>query len=142
MQRVWKLLSPTRCNDWPERPGIVKESSVLVEEKYPELNKLIQAGKERGFIMYEELYEKLPEEVTGIAEELDNIYMRLSELDIDVKDEESLEGEKGETAAAGKKTGKNGKKPAAKTETKPVATEQLEKTNDPGGREERDGGHW
>ena len=110
----------------------MKESSVLVEEKYPELNKLIQAGKERGFIMYEELYEKLPEEVTGIAEELDTIYMRLSELDIDVKDEESLEGEKSETAAAGKKKiGKNGKKPATKTETKPVATEQLEKTNDP-----------
>ena len=149
MQRVRELLSTTRCSERRERfshqslfprdtsktiewgPRIVKESTVLVEEKYPELNKLIQVGKERGFIMYEELYEKLPEEVTGIAEELDTIYMRLSELDIDVKDEESLEGEKGETAAAGKKTGKNGKKPAAKAETKPVATEQLEKTNDP-----------
>ena len=62
-----------------------------VEEKYPELSKLIQTGKERGFIMYEELYEKLPEEVTGIAEELDDIYMRLSELDIDVVDSESTE---------------------------------------------------
>ena len=115
--------------DWGR--GIVKDTSVLVEEKYPELNKLIQMGKERGFIMYEELYEELPEEVTGIAEELDTIYMRLSELDIDVMDAESVEAEKGETAAAGKKTGKNGKKPATKTETKPVATEQLEKTNDP-----------
>ena len=61
---------------------MVKESSVQVEEKYPELSKLIQTGKERGFIMYEELYENLPEEVTGVAEELDDIYMRLSELDI------------------------------------------------------------
>ncbi len=33
---------------------------MLVEEKYPELNKLIQMGKERGFIMYEELFEELP----------------------------------------------------------------------------------
>jgi len=149
MQRVRELLSPTRCSERPETFDhqslfprdesetfewglrIVKESSVLVEEKYPELNKLIQAGKERGFIMYEELYEKLPEEVTGIAEELDSIYMRLSELDIDVMDAESAEGEKGEAATADKKTGKNGKKPATKTETKPVATEQLEKTNDP-----------
>ena len=67
-----------------------------IEEKYPELAKLIQAGKERGFIMYEELYENLPEEVTGIAEELDDIYMRLSELDIDVMDAESGDQEKGE----------------------------------------------
>ena len=41
---------------------MVKESSMQVEEKYPELSKLIQTGKERGFIMYEELYENLPEE--------------------------------------------------------------------------------
>jgi len=111
--------------------GVVKETILLVEEKYPELNKLIQVGKERGFIMYEELFEELPEEVTGIAEELDSIYMRLSELEIDVMDAETVEGEKGEAADDAKKTGKNNKKPAAKTETKPVATEQLEKTNDP-----------
>ena len=114
--------------DWGR--GIVKETSVLVEEKYPELNKLIQMGKERGFIMYEELYEELPEEVTGIAEELDDIYLRLSELNIDVMDAESAEKESQEKAAA-KKAAKNNKKAVAKTQTKPVATEQLEKTNDP-----------
>jgi len=108
----------------------VKETTVLVEEKYPELNKLIQMGKERGFIMYEELYEELPEEVTGIAEELDDIYLRLSELNIDVMDAEGAEKEGREKAAA-KQTEKNNKKPVAKTESKPVATEQLEKTNDP-----------
>ncbi len=107
---------------------MVKESSVQIEEKYPELTKLIQAGKERGFIMYEELYENLPEEVTGIAEELDDIYMRLSELDIDVMDAENADQDgNGPTARA-----KTPEKPAtAKVETRPVATEQLEKTNDP-----------
>ena len=64
-----------------------------IEEKYPEMNKLIQTGKERGYILYEELFEKLPEEVTGIAEELDEIYLRLNELDIDVMDGESGDGE-------------------------------------------------
>jgi RNA polymerase primary sigma factor len=108
----------------------VKETSVLVEEKYPELNKLIQVGKERGFIMYEELFEELPEEVTGIAEELDDIYVRLSELNIDVMDAESAEKE-GREAAEAKQAAKNNKKPVAKPVTKPVATEQLEKTNDP-----------
>jgi len=106
---------------------VVKESSVLVEEKYPELNKLIQAGKERGFIMYEELYERLPEEVTGIAEELDDIYMRLSELDIDIMDAENAEQRDGSERP---KTGEAKPAPAS-PEIKPVATEQLEKTNDP-----------
>jgi RNA polymerase primary sigma factor len=114
---------------------VVKESSVQVEEKYPELSKLIQTGKERGFIMYEELYENLPEEVTGVAEELDDIYMRLSELDIDIMDAESAEDAtktSSKRAKAAAESGKNGKKPAAKkNDTKPVATEQLEKTNDP-----------
>ena len=109
---------------------MVKESSVQVEEKYPELSKLIQTGKERGFIMYEELYENLPEEVTGVAEELDDIYMRLSELDIDIMDAESAEEAtkaSSKRAKAGAESGKNGKKPAAKkNDTKPVATEQLE----------------
>jgi RNA polymerase primary sigma factor len=94
---------------------------VLVEEKYPELNKLIQTGKERGFIMYEELYDNLPEEVTGIAEELDDIYMRLSELDIDVVDAETAE------AAAEAREGERGQPQAegasqpAKTEGRPAA---------------------
>ena len=68
----------------------------------------------------------LPEEVTGIAEELDDIYMRLSELDIDVMDAESSDSDKAARTKAA------GEKPAtAKVETRPVATEQLEKTNDP-----------
>jgi RNA polymerase primary sigma factor len=105
---------------------------VQVEEKYPELGKLIQTGKERGFIMYEELYEKLPEEVTGIAEELDDIYMRLSELDIDVMDASRTDSEKSDKEAEPeKKAAAKSKKAATKTEVKPVATEQLEKTNDP-----------
>ena len=108
---------------------MVKESSVQIEEKYPELVKLIQTGKERGFIMYEELYDNLPEEVTGIAEELDDIYMRLSELDIDIMDAESAEADNREGGARAKAAAD--KQAAAKVETRPVATEQLEKTNDP-----------
>jgi RNA polymerase primary sigma factor len=108
---------------------VVKESGVQIEEKYPELSKLIQSGKERGFIMYEELYENLPEEVTGIAEELDDIYMRLSELDIDVMDAESADQEHREASARTKAAGE--KPSTAKVETRPVASEPLEKTNDP-----------
>ncbi len=102
---------------------------MLIEEKYPELNKLIQTGKERGYILYEELYENLPEEVTGIAEELDEIYMRLSELEIEVTEGETLEGE---TPAAGAEQEAKEKPDQAadlKGATRPA--QQLEKTNDP-----------
>jgi len=102
---------------------------VQIEEKYPELNKLIQSGKERGFIMEEELFENLPEEVTGIAEELDDIYVRLNELDIDVMDAESSE-EDGDKPERPRSNDAKTAPPAAKTDGRP-ATEQLEKTNDP-----------
>ena len=101
-----------------------------VEEKYPELSKLIQTGKERGFIIYEELYENLPEEVTGIAEELDDIYMRLSELDIDVVDSVSAEsGGDGTTGGQGTPN-KAVPRPAKPAEAQPAPV-PLEKTNDP-----------
>jgi RNA polymerase primary sigma factor len=132
----WWFCLEGRPDSFEGRRRVVKESSVQVEEKYPELSKLIQTGKERGFIMYEELYENLPEEVTGVAEELDDIYMRLSELDIDIMDAESEEeGEKASSSKGAKAEAEGDddeKKPAAKkNNAKPVATEQLEKTNDP-----------
>jgi len=107
----------------------MEQPRVLAEEKYPELVKLIQTGKERGFIMYEELFEQLPEEVTGIAEKLDDIYIRLGELEIDVVEADSVEPEakEGEKAADAK-----GAKDGAPAKPQPrPATQQLEKTNDP-----------
>ena len=103
---------------------------MLIEEKYPELGKLIQTGKERGYILYEELYENLPEEVTGIAEELDEIYVRLGELEIDVMEGESTEGSSSEGARPQAPAPETKATEGEKT-TKPTGTEQLEKTNDP-----------
>jgi RNA polymerase primary sigma factor len=107
----------------------MEQPRVLAEEKYPELVKLIQTGKERGFIMYEELFEHLPEEVTGIAEKLDDIYIRLGELEIDVVEADSVEPEAkdGEKEAEAKAKDKDA---PARPQARP-ATEQLEKTNDP-----------
>ena len=106
----------------------MEQPRVLAEEKYPELVKLIQTGKERGFIMYAELFEKLPEEVTGIAEKLDDIYIRLGELEIDVVEADSVEDD----AKDGEKTDDAKDKKAAPPKPAPSpATQQLEKTNDP-----------
>src|SRR5436853_6849045 len=58
-----------------------------VEEKYVEVKQLIDLGKEKGFLLYDEIYETLPEEVTSLPEELDEIYIRFSDLGIDVVDD-------------------------------------------------------
>ena len=42
-----------------------------VEEKYVEVKQLIALGKEKGFLLYDEIYEVLPEEVTSLPEELE-----------------------------------------------------------------------
>src|SRR5687768_17841449 len=55
-----------------------------VEEKYSEVKQLIIIGKEKGFLLYDEIYETLPEEVTSLPEELDEIYIRFNDLGIEV----------------------------------------------------------
>jgi RNA polymerase primary sigma factor len=55
-----------------------------VEEKYAEVKQLIIVGKEKGFLLYDEIYETLPEEITSLPEELDEIYIRFADLGIDV----------------------------------------------------------
>src|SRR4029078_8552481 len=55
-----------------------------VEGKYVEVKQLIALGKEKGFLLYDEIYEVLPEEITSLPEELDEIYIRFNDLRIDV----------------------------------------------------------
>src|SRR5258707_12839938 len=57
---------------------------LAVEEKYAEVKQLIVLGKEKGFLLYDEIYEVLPEEITSLPEELDEIYIRFNDLGIDV----------------------------------------------------------
>src|SRR4029078_854533 len=55
-----------------------------VEEKYGEVKQLIALGKKKGLLLYDEIYETLPEEITSLPEELDEIYIRFADLGIDV----------------------------------------------------------
>jgi RNA polymerase primary sigma factor len=70
-----------------------------VEEKYAEVKQLIVIGKEKGFLLYDEIYEVLPEEITSLPEELDEIYIRFADLGIDVVEdaEKPLPGTTGKT---------------------------------------------
>jgi RNA polymerase primary sigma factor len=90
---------------------------VTVEEKHPEVRTLINLGKERGYLLYDEIYQALPEELANAPDELDEIYIRFGDYGIEVVDVPEK---------ATKKTG-----PAAGSETTVPDPATVEKTNDP-----------
>ncbi|HXU46065.1 MAG TPA: RNA polymerase sigma factor RpoD [Thermoanaerobaculia bacterium] len=61
-------------------------SLTRVEEKFSSVKQLIELGKEKGYLLYDEIYELLPEEVVSLPDELDEVYIRFADLGIDVID--------------------------------------------------------
>src|SRR5262245_58875280 len=72
-----------------------------IEEKYDEIKQLIIIGKEKGYLLYEEINEILPAEVTS-SEELDDLFSTFGSAGIEVVDSEKtyrddkIQGEGGE----------------------------------------------
>src|SRR4030081_1878649 len=72
---------------------------LLIEEKYDEVRQLINIGKEKGYLLYEEVNEMLPSEITS-SDELDDIFSMFGQMGIEVVDSEqkfreAKEGEEG-----------------------------------------------
>ncbi len=97
-------------------------TTLSLEEKYPELPRLLQLGKERGYVLVDEILEILPEEVAASPEELDEIYLRFSENDIEVIESQ-------EKAATFEEEAERAANPEAAAV--PLLEEELERTNDP-----------
>ena len=92
--------------------------NVTVEEKHPELRGLIALGKERGYLLYDEIFQALPEEVSNAPDELDDVYIRLGDFGIEIVDVPEKATPKKEGVVAG-----------AETALPDLTT--VEKTNDP-----------
>ena len=92
---------------------------MTVEEKHPEVRSLITLGKERGYLLYDEIYQALPEELTNAPEELDEIYIRFGDYGIEVVD------------VPEKATQKKAPLPASVTGPAAPDPNAVEKTNDP-----------
>ncbi len=90
---------------------------MTVEEKHPELRGLIALGKERGYLLYDEIFQALPEEISNTPDELDDVYIRLGDFGIEIVDVPEK--------ATPKKEG------AAHTEAILPDLTTVEKTNDP-----------
>ncbi|MBI3261833.1 MAG: RNA polymerase sigma factor RpoD [Acidobacteria bacterium] len=58
-----------------------------IEEKYDEVRQLVSIGKEKGYLLYDELNELLPSEITS-SDELDDLFNTFGSAGIEVVDSE------------------------------------------------------
>jgi RNA polymerase primary sigma factor len=73
--------------------------ALSIEEKYDEVRQLITMGKEKGYLLYEEVNDMLPSEISS-SDELDDIFSMFGSMGIEVVDSEqkfreSKDGEEG-----------------------------------------------
>ena len=101
--------------------------AATIEDKYSAVKQLIEIGKEKGYLLYDEIYEMLPDEVIALPDETDEVYLRFATLAIDVIDrpERYLNREDVEAIPV-----EFDKKEEESTEGFTALTDQ-EKTNDP-----------
>ena len=97
-----------------------------IEEKYSSVKQLIELGQDKGYLLYDEISEMLPEEVVSLPDELEEVYVRLSEPDIYVLNRPERYQNRGEGTLPGVEFDKKD----GETTQDFVLTEQ-EKTNDP-----------
>ena len=53
---------------------------MAIEEKYPEVGLLVKGGREKGYLLYEEIHTILSDEATAVPKDLELIYERFFEL--------------------------------------------------------------
>ena len=58
-----------------------------IEEQYDEVRQLMSIGKEKGYLLYDEVHERLPAEITS-SEELDDLFNLFASAGIEVVDSE------------------------------------------------------
>ncbi len=102
---------------------------MAIEEKYDQVRQLITMGKERGYLLYDEVNDILPAEVHS-SEEIDELLSTFERYGIDVY--EDLSSAKAALAAADASDVVEVKEEAPAEEAELDLTPgQLEKTNDP-----------
>jgi RNA polymerase primary sigma factor len=100
----------------------MEKTHVGIEEKYEEVRQLINLGRERGYLLYDEVNDVLPEEVHS-PEDLDDMFLLFDSLGIEMVDSEEKYKAKLEEKTTDKEEPEE-----AKIDLSPG---NLEKTNDP-----------
>jgi RNA polymerase primary sigma factor len=99
-----------------------------LEDKYDEVQKLIDIGKEKGYLLYDEVSDLLPPEISASAEDLDDLFSAFGTAGIEVIDTED-QGFAGLDKIPGEKKFE-GEQPEGDLELD-LTPGALEKTNDP-----------
>src|SRR5207248_9312339 len=81
-----KQQHPAGAEANPKRSAAVavEESLGGLEEKYDEVQKLIDIGKEKGYLLYDEVSDLLPPEIGASAEDLDDLFSAFATAGIEV----------------------------------------------------------
>src|SRR5258707_14763647 len=66
-------------------PDVAGAPLLSIEEKYDEVRQLINIGKEKGYLLYDEVNELLPSEITS-SDELDDLFNTFGSAGIEVID--------------------------------------------------------
>src|SRR3989440_6845496 len=105
----------------------VEESLGGLEEKYDEVQKLIDIGKEKGYLLYDEVSDLLPPEISSSAEDLDDLFSAFGTAGIEVIDTDDQSFAALDKVAGDKKFEEQ---PEGDVELD-LTPGALEKTNDP-----------
>jgi RNA polymerase primary sigma factor len=89
---------------------------LVIEERYPEVSVLLKVGKEKGYLLYEEMQTVLSDEVTGSPQDLEEVYVRLFDLGVEIVTDPDRAARR---------------RAALEAESAEEAREAVEKTNDP-----------
>jgi RNA polymerase primary sigma factor len=92
------------------------ESFLTVDQKYPEVRRLIDRGRKNGCVLYEEIQRILSEELATSPKELEKVYLRFEDLGIEI----STDAEKAATRG-----------PRSQGEGSKVSQEVVERGADP-----------
>src|SRR5262245_30826223 len=90
--------------------------ALSIEDKYDEVRQLITLGKEKGYLLYEEVNEMLPSEVSS-PDELDDIFSMFGQMGIEIVDSDQKFRDKPDGAEEGQELD--------------LTPGTLDKTNDP-----------
>jgi RNA polymerase primary sigma factor len=90
--------------------------NLVIEEKFPEVQLLVKGGREKGYLLYEEIHTILSDEATASPKDLEQVYERFFELGIEIVTDPDRAARRRAADAA---------------ESAEEAREAVEKTNDP-----------
>jgi RNA polymerase primary sigma factor len=105
--------------------------ALAIEKKYDQVHQLISLGKERGYLLYDEVNDILPAEVHS-ADEIDEVLSAFERYGIDIYEDASSAEAALDAAEASETGAAESKAKAATEEIEPDPTPgTLERTNDP-----------